>query len=47
MSMTRASLMLMLGQYFKKRREIVEIVVVSSTGASIIVMSWFLNFSVR
>ena len=46
-SMTQNSFMLMLGQYFKKRRELVEIAVVSGQGAGILVMSLILNHFVR
>ena len=46
-SMTQNSFMLMLGQYFKKRRELVEVAVVSGQGAGILVMSNILNHFVR
>ena len=46
-SMTQNSFMLMLGQYFKKRRELVEVAVVSGQGAGILVMSLVLNHFVR
>ena len=46
-SMTQNSFMLMLGQYFKKRRELVEIFVVSGTGAGVLAMSNILNYFVR
>ena len=45
--MTQNSFMLMIGQYFKKRREVVEIFVVSSIGVGLVTMSMFLNYSVR
>ena len=46
-SMSQYAFMLMLGQYFKKRRELIEIIIVSSSGAGVMVMSMGLNFSVR
>ena len=46
-SLAQNSFMLMLGQYFKKRREVVEMVVVSGTGGGIAVMSSTLDFTVR
>ena len=45
--MARNSFMMMLGQYFKKRREMVEIIVVSSFGAGIMVMGTVTNYCVR
>ncbi|XP_066984132.1 monocarboxylate transporter 10-like isoform X2 [Macrobrachium rosenbergii] len=41
--MTRDSSTLMVGQYFKRRREIVEIIVVSGSGLGITVMSVFIR----
>ena len=46
-SMAQNSFMLMLGQYFKKRRELVEIFVVSGTGGGLMVVSAVLNYFVR
>lgn len=46
-AMAQNSFMLMLGQYFKKRRELVEMIVVSGTGAGIALMSSALDFTVR
>ena len=46
-SMTQNSFMLMLGQYFKKRRELVEMIVVSGTGGGFLAMSSTLNYFVR
>ena len=39
-SMAQYSFMLMLGQYFKKRRELVEIIIVSSSGAGQTASFW-------
>ena len=39
MAMTRDSATLMLGQYFKRRREVVEIFLVSSPGLGTILIS--------
>jgi hypothetical protein len=40
--MTRDTATLMVGQYFKRRREVVEVVGVSATGAGVAFMSVFL-----
>ena len=40
-------IMTMIGQYFKKRREVVEVVVEASVGAGVLAMAQLLNFSVR
>ena len=45
--MTRDSSALMVGQYFKRRRELVEIFVVSGSGLGVTVMSSFVNGTVR
>ena len=39
--------MTMSGQYFKKRREVVEVAVEASVGAGVLAMAQLLNFSVR
>ena len=44
--MTRDSSALMVGQYFKRRREFVEIFVVSGSGLGVTVMSVFVNGTV-
>ena len=41
------TMMTMSGQYFKKRREVVEVVVEASVGAGVLAMAQLLNFSVR
>ena len=46
MGMTRDSSALMVGQYFKRRRELVEIFVVSGSGLGVTVMSVFVNGTV-
>ena len=46
-AMTQNSFLLMVGQYFKKKRELVEIFIVSGSGGGILLMSIFLNFTVR
>ena len=46
-SMAQNSLLVMIGQYFKKRREGVEIVLESSAGVGLSVVPTFLNHTVR
>ena len=46
-SLSRDSASLMVGQYFKRRREVVEVVLVSSHGAGIILTSQLLHNSLR
>ena len=46
-AMAQNSFMLMLGQYFKKRREVVEVIVVGGTGAGIALMASVMDFTVR
>ena len=46
-SMVQASHAVMIGQYFKKRREVVEVAVEASVGAGVLAMAQLLNFSVR
>ena len=46
-SMSQNSFMLMLGQYFKKKRELVELVVVSGQGVGLLIMSLILDHFVR
>ena len=46
-SMTQNSFMLMLGQYFKKRRELVEIFLVSGSGMGIAAMSSWVRWVTR
>ena len=46
-SMTQNSFMLMLGQYFKKRRELVEIFLVSGSGLGIAAMSSWVRWVTR
>ena len=41
------TMMTMSGQYFKKRREVVEVAVEASVGAGVLAMAQLLNFSVR
>ena len=45
--MTRDTATLMVGQYFKRRRELVEIFLVSGSGLGISVMSSILRWLVR
>ena len=45
--MTRDTATLMVGQYFKRRRELVEIFLVSGSGIGISVMSSILRWLVR
>ena len=45
--LTRDTSSLMVGQYFKRRREFVEIFLVSGSGLGIAVMSLFLNEAIR
>lgn len=45
--LTRDASTLMVGQYFKKRRDIVEILVVSGSGLGILVMSVSIHSAVR
>ncbi len=45
--MTRDTATLMVGQYFKRRRELVEMVTVASTGAGVAVMSVFVMEATR
>ena len=40
-------IMTMIGQYFKKRREVVEVAVEASVGAGVLAMAQLLNFCVR
>ena len=47
MSLSRDSATLMVGQYFKRRREMVEIVLVSSQGVGILIISQLLHNSLR
>ena len=47
MMMMIMTMMTMSGQYFKKRREVVEVVVEASVGAGVLAMAQLLNFSVR
>ena len=46
-SLSRDSASLMVGQYFKRRREVVEVVLVSSHGAGIILTSQLLHNCLR
>ena len=46
-SLSRDSATLMVGQYFKRRREMVEMVLVSSHGAGIVLISQLLHNSLR
>ena len=46
-SMTRDSVTLMVGQYFKRKRDVIEIVMVSGSGLGITIMSIFVKESVR
>ena len=46
-SMTRDSVTLMVGQYFKGKRDVIEIVMVSWSGLGITIMSIFVKESVR
>ena len=46
-AMVQNSFLLMVGQYFKKKRELMEIFIVSGTGGGIFIMSFFLNYTVR
>ena len=46
-SMAQNSLLVMIGQYFKKRREGVEMVLESSAGVGLSVVPPFLNQTVR
>ena len=45
--MTRDPATLMLGQYFKRRRALMEVVLVSSSGVGLAVMSVLINVSIR
>ena len=45
--MTRDTASLMVGQYFKRRREMVEIFIVSASGLGVSVMSSLLRWLVR
>ena len=45
--MTRDTATLMVGQYFKRKREIMEIVMVSASGVGLWVMSHFLKTAIR
>lgn len=45
--MTRDPATLMLGQYFKRKRDLVEIVLVSGSGIGLALMSVFIHVSVR
>lgn len=45
--LTRDASTLMVGQYFKKRRDIVEILVVSGSGVGILFMSVSIHSAVR
>ena len=45
--MTRDPATLMLGQYFKRKRELVEVVLVSGSGIGLAVMSVFIYESVE
>lgn len=45
--MTRDPATLMLGQYFKRKRELVEVVLVSGSGIGLAVMSVFIHESVK
>lgn len=46
-SMTRDCSTLMVAQYFKRRRELVEIFIVSGSGLGIAVMSFFIKSVIR
>lgn len=46
-SMIRETAVIMIGQYFKKKRELVETFVVGSNGLGIAVMPLFLTFCIR
>ena len=46
-SMAQNSLLVMIGQYFKKRREKVETILESAAGLGLAVVSPFLNHTVR
>jgi len=45
--LSRDAATIMIGQYFKRRREVVEIAVVSSSGFGILFMSIFFNKAIR
>ena len=45
--MTRDSVTLMVGQYFKRKRDVIEIVMVSGSGLGISAMSTFVKESIR
>ena len=47
LSMTRDSVTLMVGQYFKRKREVIEIVMVSGSGLGICAMSAFVKEAIR
>ena len=46
-AMVQNSFLIMVGQYFKKKRELMEIFIVSGSGGGLFVMSIFLNYTVR
>ncbi len=46
-AMTRDPATLMVGQYFKRRRELIEIILVSGSGLGIAAMSVFIKVVVR
>ncbi len=45
--MTRDPATLMLGQYFKRKRDLVEMILVASSGAGLAVMSVFMQLSIQ
>ena len=45
--MTRDPATLMIGQYFKRKRELVEIILVSASGFGIATMSVFIRTSIK
>ena len=45
--MTREPATLMIGQYFKRKRELVEIILVSGSGLGIATMSVFIRMAIR
>ena len=46
-AMTRDPATLMIGQYFKRKREFVEIILVSGSGLGIATMSVFIRMAIR
>lgn len=45
--MTRDPATLMIGQYFKRKRELVEVILVSGSGVGIATMSAFVRIAIR